>query len=85
MNKTQLKGVQTREKMMAFITDYFEKHGYAPTYREIANSLNVSSVSMIYLHMKKLFSEGRLESDLEEPWHCSRAFRIAREVKNDER
>ena len=70
------KGKDTRDKIMAFIILYFDHHGYAPSYREIADGIGMKSTSSIYHHLKILFDEGKIETDVSDFFHNSRAFRI---------
>ena len=63
------------DDIVSFIAHYFRKHGYAPSYREIADAVNYGSVSSVKTRMDKLFIKGYLETDEEEV--SSRAFRVA--------
>lgn len=74
------RGKDTREKIMAFIILYFEHHGYAPSYREIADGIGAKSISTVFHHLKILFDEKKLETDVPDYFHCSRAFRIGGEA-----
>lgn len=57
-----------------FIKLYFLLHGYAPSYREIAAGVNLSSVSSVKPHIKRLLADGLLETEDE---GAPRAFRLA--------
>lgn len=63
------------DDIVSFIAYYFRKHGYAPSYREIADAVNYGSVSSVKTRMDKLFIKGYLETEEEDI--ASRAFRIA--------
>ena len=45
-------------EILNFIRKYIEEYGYAPSYREIANSFSLSSVSTIHQHIKSLMEKG---------------------------
>jgi repressor LexA len=64
--------------MMEFIEEYIRIHGYAPSYREIGQGVGLQGTSSVYYHMKRLFEQGRLETDLPDRFSVPRAFRIAR-------
>lgn len=64
----------TRELIYKYIKRYFEIHGYAPSYREIASGVGLVSVSSVKPHVKKLLADGLLETEDE---GAPRAFRLA--------
>ena len=64
--------------MMEFIEEYFRIHGYAPSYREIGQGVGLRGTSSVYYHMKRLFDQGKIETDLPDRFSVPRAFRIAR-------
>ena len=70
------KGIETKEKILRYIKDYFSEHGYAPSYREIGRGIGIKSTNTIYTNMIILFKEGELETDLSSV--SSRAYRIAK-------
>lgn len=45
-------------QVLEFITQYIQRHGYAPTLIEIAESLGVNAVSTVHEHLEKLVSKG---------------------------
>lgn len=51
--------------VLDFIADFLEDKGYAPTYREIAEKVGVSSVSTIHDHVRGLQSKGYLDPQVE--------------------
>lgn len=67
------------DDIMSFIAYYFRKHGYAPSYRDIASAVNYESSSSVKTRMDKLFIKGFLESD--EAEGAPRAFRVAEKYK----
>lgn len=72
MNKQQ-QGAATRDCIFYFIIHYIEKHGYAPTIREIGDGVNLSSSSSVQYHLKRMFMDGTLETDV---YGSSRAIRV---------
>ena len=64
MTQTQ-QGIMKREEIYLFIINYIKLHGYPPTVREIGEGVNLKSTSTVHMHMLKLFTEGKLESDVD--------------------
>ena len=69
----------TRKKMLAFIVEYVNEHGYAPSVREIGQAVHLSSPSSVKSHMDTLFRIGCLatEADIGSP----RAYRVTEKGK----
>lgn len=51
-------GTETRERVLQFIRMFKEKHGYAPTVREIQQGCKISSPSVVQYHLDQLQHEG---------------------------
>ncbi len=68
-------GRQMRQKILEMIISYIECHGYAPTIREIGDSVGLSSTSSVVAHIKKMLADGMLETDVEVPG-APRAIRV---------
>ena len=47
--------------VLAFVCDYMDCNGYAPSYREIQQGTGIRSVSTVHDYVKRLEAEGRLE------------------------
>lgn len=45
-------------QVLGFITQYIQRHGYAPTLVEIAESLGVNAVSTVHEHLGRLVQKG---------------------------
>lgn len=58
-------GVMKRQEIYFFIVDYIKEHGYAPSYREIGEGVNLKSTSTVNMHITKMFAEGMLETDVD--------------------
>jgi repressor LexA len=54
---------QTRERVLRFITSFKQKKGYAPTVKEIAESCNITSVSVVQYHIEQLEHAGLITRD----------------------
>lgn len=67
-------GIYTRKRILAFIIRYLEEHGYPPTVSEIGEGVGLSSKSTVHTHLKKMISDGVLETDA--PIGSSRAIRV---------
>lgn len=58
------KGLTARqEEILKIIAGYVEEKGYAPTYQELANFLNIKSKYAILKHIDSLVSKGYLSKD----------------------
>lgn len=48
-------------QVLEFITQYIQRHGYAPTLIEIAEALGVNAVSTIHEHLERLSQKGYIK------------------------
>lgn len=48
-------------RVLEFVSQYIQRHGYAPTLAEIAESLGVNAVSTVHEHLAKLVEKGFLK------------------------
>lgn len=62
-----------QEAILSYIVGYFSLHGYAPSYREVAQGTSMA-LSAVHYHIGKLFDKGLLETDLENG--SARAIRV---------
>ena len=62
MNATK-QGIEMRAKIKQAIISYMEKHGYAPTIREIGDMVGLSSTSSVHNHLIRMIDNGELETD----------------------
>lgn len=60
--------------ILNYIVSYISLHGYAPSYREVAQD-TCMALSAVHYHVGKLFEKGLLETDLENG--SARAIRVA--------
>ena len=68
------KGAKNMALIKEKIISYIEKHGYAPTVREICEMTNLKSTSSVQNYLCKMFEEGELETDAK--IGSSRAIRV---------
>ncbi len=68
--------IERQKVMLKFIKDYFAKHGYAPSVREIMDGTSYKSPSSVQYYMEWAFDNGYLatEAGIQSP----RAFRITK-------
>jgi SOS-response transcriptional repressor LexA len=60
---TEVKTVRPTKKqreLLTFIENFINEHGYSPSYREIMNGLNYTSVATVALHVNSLIKRGHL-------------------------
>ena len=62
MNATK-HGIKKRTEIKQAIISYMEKHGYAPTVREIGDMVGLSSTSSVHNHLIRMIANGELETD----------------------
>lgn len=49
-----------QRELLTFIEAFINEHGYSPSYREIMNGLNYTSVATVALHVNNLIKRGHL-------------------------
>jgi repressor LexA len=52
-----------QQRMLGFIQDFIQEHGYPPTIREIGRKLGISSTSVVNYNLNKLKTAGLLDRD----------------------
>ena len=55
------KGNRRQSQIYDYIRDFHAKHHYAPTVREIANAMRMSSTSMVVYYLAALRDKGLLD------------------------
>jgi repressor LexA len=66
MNEKQTPGAQTvrptkkQKELLTFIEKFITEHGYSPSYREIMQGLNYTSVATVSLHVNNLIKRGHI-------------------------
>lgn len=61
-------------RIMRFLTDFQEQHGYSPSIREIGKHISVDSTSLVDYYLEQLCTSGYIERDK----RVSRSIRIMR-------
>lgn len=49
-----------QRELLSYIESFIGEHGYSPSYREIMNGLNYTSVATVALHVNNLIKRGHL-------------------------
>lgn len=60
-NQATIRPTKKQRELLTFITDFIERHGYSPSYREIMLGLNYNSVATVALHVNSLIKRGHLK------------------------
>ena len=55
-----IRPTKKQRELLAYITKFIAEHGYSPSYREIMNGLNYTSVATVALHVNNLIARGHL-------------------------
>ena len=56
-----LRPTKKQRQLLTFIEQFIGEHGYSPSYREIMNGLNYTSVATVALHVNNLITRGHLK------------------------
>lgn len=59
-NPTGSRPTKKQKALLDFIADFIAQHGYSPSYREIKEGMNYSSVATVALHVNSLVKRGHL-------------------------
>jgi repressor LexA len=54
------RGIITRMKIITSIYEYYEKHGFSPTVREISGMVGLKSSATVHRQLEKLKEEGKI-------------------------
>jgi repressor LexA len=57
---TAVRPTKKQKELLAYIEQFIGEHGYSPSYREIMNGLNYTSVATVALHVNSLIKRGHL-------------------------
>lgn len=57
---TTVRPTKKQKELLGFIEQFIGEHGYSPSYREIMNGLNYTSVATVALHVGNLIKRGHL-------------------------
>ncbi len=68
-----MKALTKRQKeTLEFVTSFEERHGFAPTVREIAKAIGVSSTSTAHRQLASLYKKGFLQKEAARSWRGSK-------------
>ncbi|MBI3573381.1 MAG: transcriptional repressor LexA [Candidatus Kerfeldbacteria bacterium] len=73
---------KTKQRVLQYLKDYIDRHGYAPTLTEIAKHLGVSALSTVHEHLQFLEERGFIERSEGEERGISLKERMIRSVTN---
>lgn len=59
-DKTEIRPTKKQRELLTYIEGFIAEHGYSPSYREIMNGLNYTSVATVALHVNNLIKRGHL-------------------------
>lgn len=57
---TSVRPTKKQKELLSFIQTFIGEHGYSPSYREIMNGLQYTSVATVALHVNNLIKRGHL-------------------------
>lgn len=60
MAKQSVRPTKKQKELLGYIEQFIGEHGYSPSYREIMNGLQYSSVATVALHINSLIARGHL-------------------------
>lgn len=60
MSETTVRPTKKQRELLDFIAAFIQEHGYSPSYREIMNGLQYTSVATVALHVNNLIRRGHL-------------------------
>jgi SOS-response transcriptional repressor LexA len=67
MSDNRKKGTRRREAILEMVRSYQEEHGYAPSIREIGESVGLDSSSSVWSHLRTLELSGHLRRERSVP------------------
>ncbi len=59
-NPPPVRPTKKQKELLAYIEQFIAEHGYSPSYREIMNGLQYTSVATVSLHVGNLIKRGHL-------------------------
>jgi SOS-response transcriptional repressor LexA len=60
MTDTSIRPTKKQRELLSYIEQFIGEHGYSPSYREIMNGLQYTSVATVSLHVNSLIRRGHL-------------------------
>jgi repressor LexA len=59
--KSTIRPTKKQRELLGYIETFIKEHGYSPSYREIMQGCNYSSVATVALHVNNLIKRGHLQ------------------------
>lgn len=59
-NETTVRPTKKQRELLDFIEQFIGQHGYSPSYREVMNGMDYTSVATVSLHINSLIKRGHL-------------------------
>lgn len=59
-SETSIRPTKKQRELLSYIEQFIGEHGYSPSYREIMNGLQYTSVATVSLHVNSLIRRGHL-------------------------
>lgn len=79
-NVGKVRPTKKQRILLEFIDSFIKEHGYSPSYREIMNGLNYTSVATVSLHVNSLIVRGHLRKRD----HSARSLEVVdRDIESD--
>jgi SOS-response transcriptional repressor LexA len=69
-----IRPTKKQRELLNFIEQFISEHGYSPSFREIMNGLNYTSVATVALHVNNLIKRGHLRKRD----HSARSLEVVR-------
>ena len=60
-SETSVRPTKKQRELLEYISEFIAQHGYSPSYREIMNGCNYTSVATVALHVGNLIKRGHLQ------------------------
>jgi len=60
IDESKVRPTKKQKELLAYIETFISEHGYSPSYREIMNGLQYTSVATVALHVGNLIKRGHL-------------------------
>ena len=76
---------EMKKRILAYVCDYADQNGFAPSYREIQQAIGAKSVSTVHDYVKRLEAEGRLDMKAKHPRALSTNRRIQLQANSAQR
>lgn len=61
MSQTTIRPTKKQKQLLSFIDEFIKQHGYSPSYREIMQGCDYTSVATVALHINNLIKRGHLQ------------------------